>query len=155
MAKWQCVFYLVEKKSFEDLSAGKQFIEGEYFNEEPYWIYSHKSKNLFLKIDRILQQNRSWCNEINLYGIEDSNCLEVVFDNTDYITSVSFRIDFRNSYEIILKKLIAFCILKELVIIDGETITDLGFNYELIDIYIRSSKQWNTYYNHMKDNISR
>lgn len=153
MANWQCVFYLIEKKSFDDLAASNQFILGEYFNEKPYWMYSQKSKNLFLEVERILQKNKSWCDEIDLYGIQDSNCLEVVFDKTDDIMTVSFRIDFRNSYETIVKELIAFCILKELVIVDGETLTDLDLNNELIDIYIRSSQQWSTYYNYMKDSM--
>lgn len=150
MALHQYEFYLVERESLEDLSAANQFIEGESFNDEPYWIYSRKSKSLFWEVDNILPKNKSWCDEIDLYGIQDGNCLEVAFDTTGYITSASFRIDFRNRYEKILGELLAFCFLKDLAIIDAQDLIDLIPDPHLIYNIVKSSKRWKTYHDLIK-----
>lgn len=146
MALWQYTFQLIEKKSFQELSPKKAFTEDNFFDEEPYWIFSHKQKDLFLEIEYILKKNTSWSKSIDLYGEQESNCLEVFFDDLDYITSASFRIDFTSSYEMILRALIGFCISKELVIID-ENLNTVVLNYEYINNIIHSSHQRKTYYN--------
>lgn len=145
MALWQYNFQLIEKISLDDLSNKQLFIEDGFLDEEPYWIYSHKHKSLFSEMDHILKKNKSWSNSIDLYGEQDSNCLEVYFDDSDYITSASFRIDFRNHYENILENIIVFCSLKELVIID-EKLNNVQLNYEYIDNIIKSSKQRKIYF---------
>jgi hypothetical protein len=149
MALYQYTFYLVERKSLEDLSAAREFIEGVSFNEEPYWIYNHRLKSLFWEVDGILEKNKSWSTEIDLYGIQDGNCLEVSFDAAGYITSASFRIDFRNHSENILDKIVAFCIIKDLAIIDAQNLNVLAPDHKLIYNIIKSSKQWKTYYSFM------
>ncbi|SHL79013.1 hypothetical protein [Chryseobacterium polytrichastri] len=153
MAVWQHVFYLAEKGSLADLSATNEFIDGKHFNEASHWKYSNKSRNLFFEIDGILKKNKLWSDKIDLYGIQDSNCLEVVFDNIDNITSASFRIDFRHSYESVLRELIVFCILKGLVIINGQNLENLILDFKRIDIIIKSSSQWNSYHNLIRESI--
>jgi len=145
MALWQYTFQLIEKKSFQELSPKKVFTEDNFFDEEPYWILSHKQKDLFSDIGLILKKNISWSKSIDLYGIQDSNCLEVYFDDSNYITSASFRIDFRNSYENILREIIEFCIVKKLIIID-EGLNDVQLNYEYIDNIIKLSNQRKMYF---------
>ncbi|MEN2436657.1 hypothetical protein AAH994_14670 [Weeksellaceae bacterium A-14] len=146
MALWQYTFHIIECKSIKDLSPDKLFIEDNFFNEEPYWIYSHKQKNLFSDIESILKKNISWSTNIDLYGTQESNCLEVFFDNENYITSVSFRIDFVNPYENLLRSFIEFCISKDLVMID-ENLSIVTLNYEYIDSIIKMSSQKKVYDN--------
>lgn len=87
--------------------------------------------------------------EIDLYGEQDSFCLEVCFDEPGYITSASFRIDFRYAYEDILRELIdSFWYLKGLVIIDEESGYNTELNYEFIDNIIQTSLQMKIYCNH-------
>lgn len=145
MALWQYTFQLIEKKSLEDLSSKTVFMDGNIFDEEPYWIYSHKQKNLFFGMEHILNKNKSWSDCIDLYGEQESNCLEIYFDDSNYVISASFRIDFRDSYESILRKIIQFCASKELVIID-ENLNEAQLNYEYIDNIIKSSNQRKMYF---------
>ncbi|WP_312323315.1 hypothetical protein [Soonwooa sp.] len=146
MAIWQYTFYIIEGRSLRDLSPNEIFVEDNLFNEEPYWIYSHKKRNLFFEIESILRKNVSWSDSIDLYGKEDSNCLEVFFDHENYITSASIRIDFIHSYESVLKQFIEFCISKDLIMID-EDLNVVLLNYEYIDNIIKRSNQRKVYYN--------
>ncbi|MDY3315902.1 hypothetical protein PG357_04390 [Riemerella anatipestifer] len=149
MAIWQYTFQVIENKSLKDLSVDKIFIEDGYFNEEPYWVYSNKSKEMFYKIDTILRKNISWNSNIDLYGTQESHCSEVYFDEKERVISASFRIDFTQPYEYILKELIEFCILRGLVIID-EDLNSVPLNYECVNNVIKTSNQRKIYYNMME-----
>lgn len=138
-------FYVIEKQSFEDLSAANQFVEGKYFNAEPYWIYSHKHKSFFSEIEKILKKSKSWDLQTDLYGNQESSCLEVCFDEDDYIESVKFRIDFGISYVGILIEILWLFRKKELVIID-ENLCWQPLNFEIIDRVIQSSKRWEKFF---------
>jgi len=146
MAIWQYDFSLVEKRSLEDLQAANQFIEREVLNEEPFWLYSNQDKNMFYELSQILGRNKSWCNEIDLYGSEESNCVEVVFNNDNKVVSVQARIDFSKPYENLLTKFASFCSLKELVIIDADNLLCVPPNGPAIDHTIRSSERWRNYH---------
>lgn len=141
----QYEFYLVERQSFEDLSAAKEFVEGKYFNAEPFWIYSYKHKNLFSEVEKILERNKSWDQQRDLYGDQDSSCLEVLFDKEESIESVVLKIDFGISYVGILIEILWLFRKNDLVIID-ENLHELPLDFKIIDRVIQSSKRWEKYY---------
>lgn len=141
----QYEFHVIERQSFEDLAVANQFIEEKYFNAEPFWIYSYKHKSLFSEVDKILKKRRSWDQQRDLYGDQESSCLEVCFDDDNYIESVKLRIDFGVSYVEVLFELLWLFRTKDLVIID-ENLRWQPLNFEIIHRVIQSSKRWEKYF---------
>lgn len=139
MAIWQYTFHILPKESTKQYNI-KEGIENDLF-----WKITPIQKTHFNEVDLILPLNKSWSDEIDLYGSVESNCLEVLFNKTDNtIVSVSFRINFSSSYEAILNSLIQFFILKGLIIVNEEF--DLTpINYEVIKTTIEISPQFIKY----------
>lgn len=120
MALWQYTFQVLTKESFDSLHKDIGFsIEDYCFDDEPYWQYKPVDRSLFAGLQPILKKGQSWSNEIDLYGNEELNCFEVLFNKqNDNILSASFRIDFTSDYENVLIQIIEFCISNGLVILD-------------------------------------
>jgi hypothetical protein len=144
-AQNQYEFYIIERESLEDLLAARQFIEGEYFNIESFWIYSHNHKSIFSETQTILRRNKSWDPQTDLYGMQESSCLEVSFNQEGFIESVILRIDFGISYIGILIELLWLFRKMDLVIID-EDLHLQDPNFEIIDRVIQSSKRWEKFF---------
>jgi hypothetical protein len=146
MALWQYTFQVITKESFEFLH--KDFIPsfGDYgFDDEPYWRLKLIDKSYFERIDTIIEKNKSWSNEVDLYGYQESNCFEVFFEvETNVVISVSFRIDFTSDYEQVLSSIIEFCILKGLIVLD-EKLKVVPLNLELSKSIIENSPQVKKY----------
>lgn len=146
MALWQYTFQILPQKSFRALKGELNlFDQNNLFDDEPYWKYESINKNYFEGVKQFLMKGKSWSQEINLYGSEKSNCLEIFFDQqTSNIKSVSLRIDFTSEFELVLRGIIDFCIYKELIILNEELqITPL--NYESIISIINNSSQFKRY----------
>ncbi|MBK8624879.1 MAG: hypothetical protein IPN86_04775 [Saprospiraceae bacterium] len=142
MALWQYTFQILPKKSFSTL---RRDDENTLFDDEPYWKYEPINKNYFEGVGQLLIKGKSWSKEIDLFGNEKSNCLEILFDTPTYnIKSVSLRIDFTSEYELVLRGIIDFCIYKELIILDEELQT-IPLNYESISCIINNSPQFKRY----------
>lgn len=145
MALWQYTFQVLPKENVETLSSDYHFEKNEYgFDDEPYWKLNPVNKDFFLLIQEILPKNKSWSDEIDLYGIQESNYFEVLFDNEGNVISVSFRVDFRAKYEKVLNQIIEFCCLNGLVILD-EGLNIVHNNYEHIQKIIEDSFQAKKY----------
>lgn len=145
MALWQYTFQVLPKESIEVLSPDHYLKKGvSGFDDEPYWKLNPVNKIAFYSIQEILPKTKSWSNEIELYGNQDSNCFEVLFDNKGEVLSASFRIDFRSSYEKILSQIIEFCLLNGLVILD-EGLNIVPLNHEQVQSVVRNSPQVKRY----------
>lgn len=146
MALWQYQFHIIPKKNFEVLFGDAYFEEfnDELFDDEPYWKLSQFKKEKFSSIQKFLPRNKSWSNEIELYGNTDSNCLEVYFDRYNHVSSVSFRLDFQTDYQKILDELILLCIQNELLILD-EKRNVVPYDLKIINQIINSSDQVKIY----------
>lgn len=145
MALWQYTFQVLPKESIEVLSPDHYLKKGvSGFDDEPYWKLNPVNKIVFHSIQEILPKNKSWSNEIELYGNQESNCFEVLFDNRGEVLSASFRIDFRSSYEKILSQIIEFCILNGLVILN-EDLSVVPLNAEQVQNIIEDSPQVRRY----------
>jgi hypothetical protein len=146
MALWQYTFQILPKKSFSVLKRDKQLFDGNnLFDDEQYWKYEPINKNYFEGVGQLLMKGKSWSKEINLFGSEKSNCLEILFDvQTGNIKSVSLRIDFTSEFELVLRGIIDFCIYKELIILDEE-LQMAPLNFESISYIINNSHQFKRY----------
>ena len=146
MALWQYTFQVLTKESFDSLSKDIGFsIEDSCFDNEIYWQYKSIDKSFFAGIKSILRKNKSWSNEIDLYGNQDSNCFEVLFDKwNNIVLSASFRIDFTSNYESTLSQIIEFCILNDLVILD-ENLNTVPLNVCTVKHIIENAPQIGKY----------
>jgi hypothetical protein len=146
MALWQYTFQILPQKSFSTLKRDLNlFDENNLFDDEPYWKYESINKSYFEGVEQLLMKGKSWSQEINLYGSEKSNCLEIFFDTqTSNIKSVSLRIDFTSEFELVLRGIIDFCIYKDLIILD-EKLQITPLNYESISSIINNSPQFKRY----------
>jgi len=150
MALWQYTFQVLTKESYDSLYKDIGFpIEDDCFDDEPYWQYKPINRSLFAGIELILSKNKSWSSKTDLYGDEESNCFEVLFDEQNIVLSVSFRIDFTSDYENTLKRIIDFCILNDLVILD-ENLNTVPLKFEVAKYIIENAIQVGMY-NKLKD----
>ena len=143
MALWQYTFHALPKESVDKFSTHLISNNIDGFDDIIFWADNAMNKNIFHCINDILPKGKSWCNEIDLYGDQESNCLEVLFER-DIVESVSFRIDFTSNYEFVLSQLIQFFILNGFVIVD-EGINMLPLNFEVIKSVIEQSSQAKMY----------
>ncbi len=144
MALWQYTFYVLPKESVEVLSPDYHFKKDEDgFDDAPYWKLNPVHKDFFYSLNKILPTNKSWSNEIDLYGNQESNCFEILFKNKNTV-SVSFRIDFTSKYESVLAKIIEYCLQRGLIIID-EDLMIVPLNIETIKAIIENSPQIKKY----------
>lgn len=119
MAIWQYTFHVLPNESIKSLLPLKHTsIREDLFDDESYWELYPSTKEKFILIHKFLPKNKSWCNEIDLYGAQDSNCFEVLSNDEGSIISASFRIDFRSNYENILRQIIEFCNINGLALLD-------------------------------------
>lgn len=119
MGLWQYTFQILSKDSCDNLyKVYNSAFNDMGFDSEPFWQYTLTEKSYFNEMDNILQRRKSWSKNIDLYGDQESNCFEVLYNEVGIIQSVSFRIDFRTNFESILNKIINFCMDKSLVILD-------------------------------------
>ncbi|WP_257667158.1 hypothetical protein [Parapedobacter tibetensis] len=145
MAIWQYIFQVLPKESVSTLASDSFFNRtDEGFDDELFWKKYPLKKGFFNKINSTLKKTKSWSNDIDLYGNQESNCFEVLSDNEGNVLSVSFRIDFTSNYELILSHIIEFCGLNGLVILD-EGLNIVPWNYEQVQSIIRTSPQVKKY----------
>lgn len=140
MALWQYSFYVLPKEGLITLEETFKFDKrDELFDDALFWREHHIKPTFFDKVGDIIIKNKSWSEDIELYGAEESNCFEVLSEN-GVVVSVSFRIDFTSDYENILSRLIEFFIFNSLVIAD-ENLNILPLNFEAVKSVIESSPQ--------------
>jgi hypothetical protein len=142
MALWQVGFFLLPKDSIEFINSFK--VSNEHtFDDASYWEVLKLPPIFFDTINDILPKGKSWSKNILLYGEENSNRLEIYFEN-DIIVSVSLRIDYTSDYENILYEIIEFCILNGLIILD-EGLNLVPLNFELANSSIKNAPQVKKY----------
>jgi hypothetical protein len=127
----QIGFFVLPKDCLDETSKNNNFEldENGYFDDELIWNKHKIHYSLFNEITEILPLNISWSKNIVLFGDENSNRLEVLFDKNEIILSVSFRLDFASNYEIILIKLLNFFKSNDLIVIDEKlNLTELKYS---------------------------
>ena len=139
MAIWQCEFFILPKSDTYDLQYDRQYGSIKLFEDDKYWKKAKNKKEIFSEISRLLKPEKSWSNEIDLYGNENGNRLEVLFDANNIIESVTFRIDFRSEYKAVLRGIISLCEKNGFCIIDG-SLKNLKLSFSAIKETINKSK---------------
>lgn len=135
MAIWQCEFFVLPKNDTYDL----QYSDIKLFEDDKYWKKAKIKKEIFSEISRLLKPEKSWSNEIDLYGSENGNRLQVLFDANNIIESVTFRIDFGSEYEAVLRGIISLCEKNGFCIIDGN-LNNLKLSFNTIKETINKSQ---------------
>lgn len=144
MAIWQYTFQVLTKDSFNSIGS-PMVTEGSWFDEEPYWQHKSIERYLFSNLESILGKGKSWSDKIDVYGDLESNCFEVLFDDQcSTVLSASFRINFISDYEDILRRIIEFCLLNGLVILD-ENLHIVPLNVETVKSIIENATQVRKY----------
>ena len=113
------------------------------FEDEDYWKVKPFSRDFFSSLKVLLPKQQSWSSDIDLYGTQDSNCLEVFFEN-ESIYSIRLRIDFLSDYKLLLKEVVEFFIQNNLIIID-ETRNILELDVDYLMDNIHQSEQYKKY----------
>ena len=139
MAIWQCEFFILPKSDTYDLQYDPQYSDIRLFEDDKYWKKAKIKKEVFSEISYLLKPEKSWSNEMDLYGSENGNRLEVFFDANNIIESVTFRIDFRSEYEAVLRGIISLCEKNGFCIIDG-SLKNLKLSFSAIKETINKSK---------------
>lgn len=147
MALWQYSFQILTKESFDSLNKKDILLIDDDlgFDETPFWLYKSINRSFFAELESILPKNKSWSDEIDLYGNLESNCIEIFFEKQKgTVLSASVRIDFTSNYEDVLSQVIEFCIFKGLVMLD-ENLQITSLNLETIKNKIENAPQVRTY----------
>ncbi|EKY18903.1 hypothetical protein [Capnocytophaga sp. oral taxon 326] len=63
-----------------------------------------------------------------------------VYNENEYVISVSFRVDFRTDYSSILKQIVSFCLKKDLLLIDEE-LKVVPLDFEIINKCFENRKR--------------
>jgi len=141
MAIWQYVFTMIPTEDLNLLGIEDR-LPREVYDDFTFWN-SYYDLTFFEPFRELLEPNKSWSEAITLYGNTDSNCIEIYSDEGK-ISSVSFRIDYTIDYSVLLNKLIEFCTLNAISILD-ENLYMLQLNFTTILSVIENSPQVEKY----------
>ena len=111
------------------------------FDDSVFW--KGDTINFIDQIEEILPRKKSWSKNLFLFGDEESNEFSIFYENNK-VVSVSFRLDFRTNYEIVLRMIIELCIINQYIIID-EKIKLVELNFNSIKQQIEDSPQYLKY----------
>ena len=131
MAIWQYTFFIIPNNNVSLDNFSPIIDEEGLFNDNLYWTNKETHISFFEEIGNIIPKNKSWSQQIVLFGKENTNCIEVYNEN-EYVTSVSFRVDFRTDYSSILKQIVSFLRKKDLLLIDEE-LKVVPLDFEIIN----------------------
>lgn len=118
MALWQYVFNLIPEGIMENESL---LDEEGWFDPDFLWKRRKENLDIFNEIKDLLPLSRSWSEYIIQFGNLESNCMEIYRnDDDDFISSASFRIDFRTDYVDILRKILQICESNKILALNEE-----------------------------------
>jgi hypothetical protein len=123
MATWQCDFFLVP----ESWLAANHFLVDrlpeDVIAEESWWVYESLSEDYISQLDRFVRSTVSWSQNIELYGGQDGNCVEIV-RSKGHVVSLFARIDLRQFDSTFAEGLLAFAQSQKcsLVTFDGRIV---------------------------------
>lgn len=144
MAIWQYRMILLPKESLvKHLGELHEKVNDKDYNRIDFWAGTKYSSSIFSYFDQILPKNKSWSDEIILYGDTNSNCIEIVEEN-DSISEAIIRIDFRTEYSLALNAVLEFCILNSLILLDNN-LRIMDLNETNINVQIFNSKEYKKY----------
>lgn len=107
MAIWQHHMYLLPRQEVESYFGTPTSIDFEAFNEIDWWKNHRFTLADFESFDSILPRNKSWNENLILFGEESSTCIEILLLEGK-ISEVSIRIDLRKDNTLFLKRISEF-----------------------------------------------
>ncbi|MEM7183721.1 MAG: hypothetical protein AAF518_22625 [Spirochaetota bacterium] len=119
MAIWQYTFYIIPKESLISGIFIPQYDEDGLFEDDIYWEKVRADTSIFDSVEKIAPKNKSWSENILLFGDEDSNCFEI-YHKSNYVESVTFRVDFFSDYELFLGHILDFIRFNDLILLNEQ-----------------------------------
>ena len=132
MAIWQYRFRIIP----DDINLKIEVDEMGLLDDEKMWVNAAIDRDYFYEIGNILIRNKSWADWIDLYGDQDSNCFEVSHEDGK-VFGASFRIDFTDDYDDLIRDIVGFCKEKKLKILDSDltpvTLSFMGLKTKIVN----------------------
>ena len=107
MAIWQYTFFIIPNNNLPLDNFSPIIDEEGLFNDNVYWSNKETHISFFEEIGNIIPKNKSWSQQIVLFGKENTNCIEV-FNENEYIYIVLLNMLHRKDYSFILNRLFHF-----------------------------------------------
>lgn len=145
MAIWQYGFFVLPKDAWEAI--GSAGIDREWgFDDEIFWNHTPTKESIFRDVSFFLPEGDSWIDNNTVYGDVESNVFEVL-QESGYVVSVSFRIDFTSKYELILTQIIEFLERNSLIILSSEDLLEVTLNFFSVELVIKDSRNYRVHHN--------
>jgi len=116
MAIWQYDFFIVPFGSDVDIVISKDE-SGYKIDDDLLWRNVRVKRDIFIKFGEFLGYSKHWCNEADLYGKLDANCLEVYFGDEYLVESVMLRLNKFENHDRFFKFLVEFCVKNGFVVL--------------------------------------
>ncbi len=148
MSIYQNTYFIVPRKGNYTLFEGinlKSFLEDDLlFEDDLFW------NNRILELGKInnyllqnFEEDVSWSEDLKIYGDNETNCIKLFFEN-NFVVSMSFRVNFTTDYSSFLNKIIEFCEINNLLIVDND-LNVLSIDYQTIVDNIMNSRAFEKY----------
>lgn len=108
MATWQFAFTIIPEKVLMDKNSNFQSnVKPSDFDVSMSWYGYCLSKSSLEKVSEMLEQTKSWSDDIRQFGHIDETCIELFYERNTLL-DVSIRLDLRSLTSDIMKMLIVF-----------------------------------------------
>jgi len=108
MAIWQYHINVVPEEEIKSYFKSQDFIRGEDIENIDWWKYRDLEIKQFIDLEKLFPPQKSWSDEIIIYGKEDSNCIELLLSKNKKIEEISIRIDLREENQNIIELICNF-----------------------------------------------
>lgn len=119
MAIWQYHMFLIPEEEASSYYPKDNFVPRQALDEIEWWKYRQLGIDSFEAFKDLLSQNKSWSNDIILFGDESSDCIELVVEENK-IVEISIRVDLRKKYSLFINTLCEFAQKHKCLILSGE-----------------------------------
>jgi hypothetical protein len=117
MAIWQHQMHLLPREEVVSYLEKSTSMSYEALNEIDWWKYGRFILMDFEPFESILPRNKSWSDNLALFGEDDSTCIEILFMESK-VSEISIRIDLRKDNDFFLEKLCEFAKVNNCVFLD-------------------------------------
>lgn len=149
MAIWQYKIFIVPQEEINSYFEKDEYISESAFNEIKWWKFRQLNIQDFITLKYLLPINKSWTDDIVLFGDESSNCVEVLIEE-DKIIEVSARIDLRDNYKEVLRALCEFAQRNNCVFLRYD-LKILNANLHLVESDILNYPTYKSFLDKLKD----
>ena len=91
------------------------------FEDDFFWERYDKasSDKIVDSISKEIKQNKSWSEDLLLFGDEDGSCIKILIENLK-IVSFTFDIDYKSNFYFFIRRVFFLCKENDLLILDDD-----------------------------------